>query len=97
MQSDIAELHKRACAQVTTRVERIAAGQWDLPTPCTEWNVRDLVARPFVELGDIGLHRDLLSHDLAGSTSVAQLSCFQSGSGARRPAWGTNFERSTSR
>ena len=43
MQSDIAELHRRACSQVTTRVERIAAGQWDLPTPCTEWNVRDLV------------------------------------------------------
>jgi uncharacterized protein (TIGR03086 family) len=43
MQSDIAELHRQACSQVTTRVERIAAGHWDLPTPCTEWNVRDLV------------------------------------------------------
>ena len=43
MQSDIPELHRRACDQVTSRVERIAAGQWDLPTPCTEWNVRDLL------------------------------------------------------
>jgi uncharacterized protein (TIGR03083 family) len=24
-------------------IDRIAVGQWTAPTPCTEWNVRDLV------------------------------------------------------
>jgi uncharacterized protein (TIGR03086 family) len=81
MQSDIAELHRRACEQVTTRVERIAAGQWDLPTPCTEWNVRDLVGHlvsgtswvgPLVEgrtIAEVGdrFDGDLLGDDPSGA------------------------------
>src|ERR1700730_18339286 len=81
MPSDIAELHKRACEQVTSRVERIAAGQWDLPTPCTEWNVRDLVRHlvsgtswvaPLVEgrtIAEVGDHfdGDLLGDDPSGA------------------------------
>src|SRR5260370_19201510 len=75
MQSGIAELHKRACSQVTTRVERIAAGQWDLPTPCTEWNVRDLVRHlvsgtswvaPLVEGCNIAEVGDRFDGDLLG-------------------------------
>ena len=75
MQSDIAELHRQACAQVTTRVERIAAGQWDLPTPCTEWNVCDLVhhlvsgtswVAPLVEGSTIAEVGDRFDGDLLG-------------------------------
>ena len=30
-------------AEIRQRVRAIAAEQWDLPTPCTRWNVSDLV------------------------------------------------------
>ena len=33
----------RASAGTGDLIDRIAAGQWTAPTPCTEWNVRDLV------------------------------------------------------
>jgi uncharacterized protein (TIGR03086 family) len=33
----------RASAVTGDLVDRIAADQWSAPTPCTEWNVRDLV------------------------------------------------------
>ncbi len=32
-----------AGTEVRRRVEAIAAAQWDLPTPCTDWTVTDLV------------------------------------------------------
>jgi uncharacterized protein (TIGR03086 family) len=34
----------RASAVVGDLIDRIAAGQWAAPTPCAEWNVRDLVS-----------------------------------------------------
>ena len=33
----------RASAAIGDLIDRIAADQWMAPTPCTEWNVRDLV------------------------------------------------------
>jgi uncharacterized protein (TIGR03083 family) len=33
----------RASAVTGDLIDRIAAGQWTAPTPCTEWTVRDLV------------------------------------------------------
>ncbi|MDH6144050.1 uncharacterized protein (TIGR03086 family) [Kitasatospora sp. GP30] len=33
----------RASAVTGDLIDRIAADQWSAPTPCTEWNVRDLV------------------------------------------------------
>jgi uncharacterized protein (TIGR03086 family) len=33
----------RASAVMGDLIDRIAAGQWTAPTPCTEWSVRDLV------------------------------------------------------
>lgn len=33
----------RASAVTASVIDRITAGQWTAPTPCTEWNVRDLV------------------------------------------------------
>jgi uncharacterized protein (TIGR03086 family) len=40
---DVAELHRRAVAQFIDRVAVVADHQWDQPTPCSEWTVRDLV------------------------------------------------------
>jgi uncharacterized protein (TIGR03086 family) len=37
------ELHARAVEEFGGRVELIRADQWELPTPCREWTVRDLV------------------------------------------------------
>src|SRR2546421_10041588 len=37
------ELHARAVEEFGRRVDRIGPDQWDLPTPCREWTVRDLV------------------------------------------------------
>ena len=42
---DVAELHRRSVETWTDRVRAVAADQWDGPTPCTEWNVRELVNR----------------------------------------------------
>ncbi|HYJ68646.1 MAG TPA: TIGR03086 family metal-binding protein [Nocardioidaceae bacterium] len=36
-------LHRRTVEEWAERVAAVGADQWDLPTPCAEWNVRDLV------------------------------------------------------
>ena len=41
---DTAELHRIACNEVSRRVDQIADGDWAKPTPCTEWDVRALMA-----------------------------------------------------
>lgn len=38
------DLLRTARADLQARVEQIGADQWDLPTPCDDWTVRDLVA-----------------------------------------------------
>ncbi|MGQ0680238.1 MAG: TIGR03086 family metal-binding protein [Actinomycetota bacterium] len=40
---DIAQLHRTALKDLTARVEQIRDDQWELPTPNTGWNVKDLV------------------------------------------------------
>ncbi len=40
---DVAELHRRSVESWAARVRAVAADQWDGPTPCTDWNVRELV------------------------------------------------------
>lgn len=40
---DVAELHRRAVAAFDRRVSEVTASDWDRPTPCSEWSVRDLV------------------------------------------------------
>ena len=37
------ELHRRTVEQWIERVSAVGADQWDLPTPCARWSVRDLV------------------------------------------------------
>lgn len=41
--ADAVALHRMATDEFTRRVEAIKYGQWVLPTPCTDWDVRDLV------------------------------------------------------
>ncbi|MFE7773430.1 TIGR03086 family metal-binding protein [Streptomyces sp. NPDC057445] len=41
--------HAEALALFTDRVHAVRPGQWDAPTPCAEWSVRDLVSHLTVE------------------------------------------------
>ncbi|WP_199834469.1 TIGR03086 family metal-binding protein [Streptomyces sp. NRRL F-5755] len=41
--------HGEAIALFGSRVHRVRDGQWDAPTPCAEWSVRDLVGHLTVE------------------------------------------------
>jgi uncharacterized protein (TIGR03086 family) len=43
MPADTAELHRRAVEEFGARVNAVADDQWQLPTPCSDWNVRQLV------------------------------------------------------
>jgi uncharacterized protein (TIGR03086 family) len=40
---DVVVQHRRAVDGWISRVADVADDQWELPTPCTEWNARDLV------------------------------------------------------
>jgi uncharacterized protein (TIGR03086 family) len=43
MPADQAELHRRAVEEFGARVGAVGDDQWELPTPCSHWNVRQLV------------------------------------------------------
>ena len=43
MPADQAELHRRAVEEFDARVRAVGDDQWELPTPCSDWNVRQLV------------------------------------------------------
>ena len=43
MTVDVREFHRRAADAFGSRVMAVREDQWHLPTPCTEWDVRDLV------------------------------------------------------
>src|SRR5918992_1043208 len=43
MKADVRQFHCRAAEAFSARVLAIRDDQWHLPTPCTEWNVHDLV------------------------------------------------------
>ena len=40
---DVRELHREAVAGFSANVDGVPDGAWERPTPCAEWNVRDLV------------------------------------------------------
>lgn len=78
--STLPELYGRALDQFGTRVHQVASGQWDAPTPCTDWAVDDLVRHlvleqmwvPFLLAGGTtseGRHR--FSADRIGDDPVA--------------------------
>ncbi|MGH2815964.1 MAG: TIGR03086 family metal-binding protein [Actinomycetota bacterium] len=43
MAADQAALHRRAVEEFDERVRAVGDDQWELPTPCSDWNVRQLV------------------------------------------------------
>jgi uncharacterized protein (TIGR03086 family) len=40
---DLLDLHRRAVAEFGRRLDEVGDDQWSLSTPCTDWDVRDLV------------------------------------------------------
>jgi uncharacterized protein (TIGR03086 family) len=72
---DVLELHRKTVERWVELLQRIDDNQWDAPTPCTDWNVRDLVNHVTYEerwvvplmqgrtIGDVG---DALEGDLLG-------------------------------
>jgi uncharacterized protein (TIGR03086 family) len=40
---NVPDLHRRACEEFGRRIDTVADGQWHLPTPCSDWDVRTLV------------------------------------------------------
>lgn len=40
----VTDLHRRATAAFASRLQDVGPDQWSLPTPCSEWDVRALVA-----------------------------------------------------
>ena len=43
MAADQAALHRRAVEEFDARVRAVGDDQWELPTPCSDWSVRQLV------------------------------------------------------
>jgi uncharacterized protein (TIGR03086 family) len=88
--SELYELHRRAGELLAETVKQVRDDRWHLPTPCTEWDVRDLVhhiawsnlwVAPLCDGRDLaevapGLEGDVLGDDPVGMTvrSIAEAS-----------------------
>jgi uncharacterized protein (TIGR03086 family) len=77
---DIAELHRRCVEGFVARVRGISDDQWKAPTPCEDWDVRELVNHvvneqrwtvPLMEGGTIAEVGDRFDGDLLGTDPVA--------------------------
>ena len=75
--SDLPEIFGRAVAEFDARVQQVADDQWDLPTPCSDWRVRDVVnhlvyedrwAPPLFEGQTIAQVGDRFEGDLLGDS-----------------------------
>jgi uncharacterized protein (TIGR03086 family) len=81
----ISEYHRRAVERFAELVHGVKDDQWELPTPCRDWNVRALVnhmayedkwtmpimaGATIAEVGDT-FEGDLLGHDPAGAFAAA--------------------------
>ena len=75
MPADQAALHRRAVEEFDARVRAVGDDQWELPTPCSDWNVRQLVNHlvyenrwtvPLMEGGTIAEVGDRYEGDLLG-------------------------------
>ncbi|MGH3343590.1 MAG: TIGR03086 family metal-binding protein [Carbonactinosporaceae bacterium] len=82
---DLVELHRRSVEEFTRRARTVHDDQWLLPTPCSEWDVHELVNHIVSEdrwtaplmrgasLGDVGdrFDGDLLGADPRGAVDDA--------------------------
>ncbi|MGH8867851.1 MAG: TIGR03086 family metal-binding protein [Actinomycetes bacterium] len=78
--TDVVELHRRSVERFADLVQQVRADQWDDPTPCSDWSVRDLVNHLVVEdrwtaplmrgstMAEVG---DRLDGDLLGRDAVS--------------------------
>ena len=80
MPASPAELHRRAVEEFGARVDAVADDQWELPTPCSDWNVRQLVNHlvyenrwtvPLIGGGTIAEVGDRYEGDLLGDSPPA--------------------------
>ncbi|OEJ34454.1 TIGR03086 family metal-binding protein [Streptomyces subrutilus] len=81
MPESLLERHAQALRLFGERLRAVGDGQWDAPTPCTEWSVRDLVNHvtgeqlwipPLVSEGrTAGEMGDAFSGDVLGADPVA--------------------------
>jgi uncharacterized protein (TIGR03086 family) len=78
--SDVLEFYDRAVDGFRRRLVGVGAGQWEAATPCTEWNVRQLVGHvldeqlwvpPLVEGESIESVGDRFAGDQLGDDAVA--------------------------
>ena len=79
---ELGTLHERTVAEWTRLVERVEADQWQQPTPCSEWSVRDLVnhvvgedlwTAPLLQGSTIQEVGDRFDGDLLGDDPVARV------------------------
>jgi uncharacterized protein (TIGR03086 family) len=85
MEADVRELHRRAVEAFGAHVHAVGDDQWELPTPCSDWSVRELVnhlvyenrwtppmlaGRTIEEVGD-RFEGDLLGADPQGAWEAA--------------------------
>jgi uncharacterized protein (TIGR03083 family) len=77
---DIRRHHQRACAQFGALVHAVRPEQWQLPTPCAGWTVRDLVNHvvgenlwtvPLLDGATIAEVGDIYDGDVLGDDPVA--------------------------
>ena len=80
MPADQAALHQRAVEEFDARVRKVDDDQWELPTPCSDWNVRQLVNHlvyenrwtvPLMEGSTIAAVGDRYEGDLLGDDPKA--------------------------
>ena len=80
MSADQAALHRRAVEEFDARVRAVGDDQWELPTPCSDWNVRQLVNHlvyenrwtvPLMEGSTIAAVGDRYEGDLLGDDPKA--------------------------
>jgi len=77
---ELAQLHRRSVEEFVDRVRQVGDNQWSLPTPCADWNVRELVNHivgedewtvPLLDGATIEEVSDRFDGDLLGADPVA--------------------------
>lgn len=76
---DVGELYVEAVANFGRMVDAVAEHEWDLPTPCSDWNVKEIVAHvvlgeaqlPAVLSGESSATQASLGVELLGASPIA--------------------------